>query len=110
MSITPTDLKKLNTSITSIDFIELAHNTRNIYKTVAILGIRSNQVSSNLKASLNEKLAEFGSSSDSLEEIQENREQIEIARQFEQLPKPTLIAINEYFQGKLYYRDGKDNL
>ena len=108
MSITPTDLKKVNTSITSINFIELARSTRNIYKTVALLGIRSNQVGSMLKNSLNDKLAEFGPTGDSLEEIQENREQIEIARQYEQLPKPTLVAISDYFNNKLYYKDGKE--
>ena len=99
-----TEIKNVPTSILAIDFLELASETNNVYKTISILGRRANQVSRNMKEELNERLAEFSTSGDSLEEIQENREQIEIARHYEGLPKPMLVALHEFFDGKLYYR------
>ncbi|MFO8054996.1 MAG: DNA-directed RNA polymerase subunit omega [Bacteroidales bacterium] len=78
---------------------------RNIYETVVALSKRSNQISTQLKEELNEKIEEFTSQSDNLEEVFENREQIEIARYYERLPKPTLLAKYEYFNGLLYIRN-----
>ncbi|MBR5613182.1 MAG: DNA-directed RNA polymerase subunit omega, partial [Bacteroidaceae bacterium] len=73
--------------------------------TVAIIGKRSNQIAAEMKSDLSKKLQEFASYSDNLEEVFENREQIEISRYYEKLPKPTLIATQEYMEDKVYYRN-----
>ncbi len=100
------DYKKLNADPTTVtrDLREFDLETKNIYQTVSILSKRSNQIAIALKEELNDKLDEFSSSTDNLEEIFENREQIEIARFYEQLPKPTLLAIKEFLDGKVYHR------
>ena len=77
----------------------------NIYETVAIIGKRANQIAVEMKNDLSKKLQEFASYNDNLEEVFENREQIEISRYYEKLPKPTLIATQEYIEGKVYYRN-----
>jgi DNA-directed RNA polymerase subunit K/omega len=79
--------------------------TGNIYETLVIIAKRANQISAEMKEELNGKLAEFASTSDNLEEIFENREQIEISKYYERLPKPTLIAIQEFQEGKIYFRN-----
>ena len=79
--------------------------TGNIYETVALLAKRADQVGLDIKAELNNKIEEFSTSTDNLEEVFENREQIEIAKYYERLPKPTLIAIQEFLEGKIYYRN-----
>ena len=80
--------------------------TGNIYETVAILSIRANQIASMMKSELNEKIEAFSSTTnDSLEEVFENREQIEVAKFYERLPKPTLIAIHEFLHDEIYYRN-----
>lgn len=84
------------------DFNEL---TENIYETVALLSKRADQIGLELKSELSKKIEEFSGNSDNLEEVFENREQIEIARHYERLPKPTLIAIHEYLDGGIYYRN-----
>ena len=81
--------------------------TGNIYKTVSILSKRANQISVELKEEFVEKSHEFHSLSDSMEEFLENREQIEIARFFEQLPKPSILAIHEFEKGQIYYKDSE---
>lgn len=83
----------------------LAQETGNIYETVMILAKRANQISSELKEELNQKLQEFASYTDNLEEIFENREQIEISKFYERLPKPTLIAFQELEEGHIYHRN-----
>jgi len=103
------DYKKIDPSIKSVNFVELARSSSNIYKTVAILGARSNVLSKKSKDELSAKLSEFASTTDSLEEIQENREQIEIARSYESLPKATLVALSEYFDGKLFYKESGES-
>ncbi len=101
------DFKKTNapTNTVTRDLMELCKDTGNIYETVAILGKRANQVSIAMKEELTRKLQEFGSSQDNLEEIFENEEQIQISRYYERLPKPTLIATQEFIEGKVYYRN-----
>ena len=101
------DIKKYKTTSTTItrDVREFDDKTGNIYETVAMLAKRSDQISSEMKRELNKKIEEFVSSTDSVDEIFENREQIEVVRYYEQLPKPTLIAIQEYLNGELYYRN-----
>ena len=87
------------------DLISLAEETGNIYETVRIIGKRANEISVDIKQELSKKLQEFSSVSDNLEEIFENREQIEISRFFERLPKPTLIATQEFVDHEIYYRN-----
>jgi DNA-directed RNA polymerase subunit K/omega len=85
--------------------IDLDTPTGNIYESVAIISKRANQISSGLKDELKRKLEEFSTTSDSLEETFENREQIEISRYYERLPKATLIATEEFLDGEIYFRE-----
>lgn len=84
---------------------EMMEPTGNIYETVAILSKRANQISAELKEELTAKISEFAIPNDNLEEVFENREQIEIARYYENLPKPTLISIQEFLKGGIHYRN-----
>jgi len=95
----------IDTTIKSLDMKELATVTGNVYKTVAILGMRAAQISKAIKIELNDKLAQFGPVGESLEEIVENREQIEIAKYYEAIPKPSLQSIDEFKRGKTFYKD-----
>jgi DNA-directed RNA polymerase subunit K/omega len=101
------DYKKTTAPATAItrDMISISEETGNIYETVRIIGKRANEIAVEIKHDLENKLHEFSSYSDSLEEIFENREQIEISRYFERLPKPTLIAIQEFIDHEIYYRN-----
>lgn len=101
------DYKKSNapTSIITRDLDMLTRNGGNIYETVVIASRRANQISVEIKQELNKKLEEFASVSDNLEEVFENREQIEISKFYEKLPKPTLIALQELEDGKIFYRN-----
>ena len=101
------DYKKTNAPTNTItrDMMELCEDTGNVYETVAIIGKRSNQIAAEMKSDLSKKLQEFASYSDNLEEVFENREQIEISRYYEKLPKPTLIATQEYMEDKVYHRN-----
>jgi len=81
------------------------NNTGNIYETVAVIIKRSNQIAQEMKTELEQKISEFASTTDNLEEIFENREQIEIARFYEKLPKPTLFAVQEFLENKIYIRN-----
>ncbi len=101
------DFKKTNapTNTVTRDLMDLCKDTGNIYETVAILGKRANQISVAMKEELTRKLQEFGSSQDNLEEIFENEEQIQISRYYERLPKPSLIATQEFIEDRVYYRN-----
>lgn len=101
------DYKKTNAPTTTVtrNLMELCEDTGNIYETVAIIGKRANQIAAEMKNDLSKKLQEFASYNDNLEEVFENREQIEISCYYEKLPKPTLIATQEYIEGKVYYRN-----
>ena len=101
------DYKKTNapTNTVTRDIMELCDETGNIYESVAIIGKRANQISSDIKNELSKKLQEFASISDNLDEVFENREQIEISRFYEKLPKPSLIATQEFVEGKIYFRN-----
>lgn len=83
---------------------DLTKETHNVYESIAIVGKRANQVSQEIKEELNSKLEEFATSQDNLEEIFENREQIEISKYYEKMPKPHAIAIQEFLEGRVYYR------
>ncbi len=101
------DYKKSNAPLNTVtrDLVEMAEQTGNIYETVSIIAKRANQRASEMRHDLEKKLQEFASLNDNLEEVSENREQIEISRYYEKLPKPTLIATQEYVEGKLYFRN-----
>ena len=95
------DYKKTNAPLntTTRDLVKMAEPTGNIYETVCIIAKRSNQIAGEMKHDLEKKLQ------DNLEEISENREQIEISRYYEKLPKPTLIATQEYLEDKIFWRN-----
>lgn len=94
-----------HSSIETRDIAALSKDTGNVYKSINIIAKRARQVSSNVKEELNGKLAEFASTVDNLEEIFENREQIEISKFYERMPKPSKIAIEEFLEGKVMHRD-----
>ncbi len=109
------DYKKTNAPLNTVtrDMIKMSADTGNVYETVCIIAKRANQIAVEMKQELEKKLQEFASMNDNLEEVSENREQIEISRYYEKLPKPTLIAAQEYEDGKLVYRNPlkeKENL
>jgi DNA-directed RNA polymerase subunit K/omega len=83
----------------------MTKDTGNIYETVIIVSRRANQISVEMKQELNKKLEEFASYTDNLEEVFENREQIEISKFYERLPKPTLIALQELEECKIFFRN-----
>ena len=102
---------KATSNTVTRDVQELWKDTGNIYESVAIIAKRANQISVEIKQDLSKKLAEFASYNDSLDEVFENREQIEISRYYEKLPKPTLLATQEFIEGEVYWRDpSKDAL
>jgi len=86
------------------DTVEMEGNTGNIYESIVMMSKRSNQLSVELKEELTRKLQEFASTTDNLEEIFENREQIEISRFYERLPKPVAMAMEELLDDKIYVR------
>ena len=86
------------------DVEKFGRNTDNVYESVMIIAKRANQISTALKQELTKKLEEFSSYSDSLEEVFENREQIEMSKYYEKMPKPSLLATQEFLEGKIYYR------
>lgn len=93
-----------NTTVTR-DLVNFQEKTGNIYETIVVLSKRANHISAEMKEELNEKLAEFASITDNLEEVFENREQIEISKHYERLPKATLVAIQEFLDDKIYHRN-----
>lgn len=93
------------TSTITRDVRQLDIQTDNIYESIVIMSKRANQIANNVKEELHGKLAEFASSNDNLEEVFENREQIEISKHYERMPKPTLIAVDEFLSDKIYYRN-----
>ncbi len=101
------DFKKSGAPLTTVtrDLDQLYAQTGNIYETVVIVAKRANQISVEMKQELNRKLEEFSSYTDNLEEVFENREQIEISRFYEKLPKSTLIALQEFMDRDIYFRN-----
>jgi DNA-directed RNA polymerase subunit K/omega len=98
--------KKVNAETTTItrDLRDIDAKTGNLYESLTIIAKRSNQIAAEMKEELSSKLSEFATTSDNLEEIFENREQIEISKHYEKLPKPVLIAIQEFMEDKIYHR------
>ncbi|MBX3164484.1 MAG: DNA-directed RNA polymerase subunit omega [Bacteroidetes bacterium] len=102
------DFKKINAdqSIVTRDIRKFDSPTGNLYEAIAIISKRANQVSSELKEEITGKLQEFNNvHTDNLEEVFENREQIEISKHYEKLPKPVLIAVQEFLDDNVYYRN-----
>ena len=87
---------------------DFAAPTGNVYESVMIIAKRSNQIAADIKQELNHKLEEFSNYADTLEETFENREQIEISKYYERLPKPGLVAISEFEDGEVIYRTAED--
>lgn len=94
----------IQSSLTTRDLDKLAAPTGNIYASVVVISKRARQIAMNIKEELNNKLAEFATTVDNLEEVFENREQIEISKFYERMPKPTLTATEEFIEEKLNYR------
>mgnify|MGYP003440979128 CR=1 FL=1 len=106
------DFKKINTETTCVtrQKDQFYVGTGNIYETVAIMAKRADQIAAEMKSELYKKIEEYTTSNDSLEEVFENKEQIEVAKYYERLPKATLIAVNEFLNDRIYYRNpNKEN-
>ncbi len=101
------DYRKSNAPVTTVtrNLDLMSQGTGNVYETVIIVSRRANQIAVEMKQELNKKLEEFASYSDNLEEVFENREQIEISKFYERLPKATLIALQELEDGKIFHRN-----
>jgi len=104
--------RQLSTSTTNNietrDLNDLKNRTGNLYESIAIIAKRANQINISLKEELHNKLEEFASHTDSLEEIHENKEQIEISRAYERMPNPALLASQEFIDSKVYYRKNEE--
>jgi DNA-directed RNA polymerase subunit K/omega len=92
------------------DLNVIKSKTGNVYESISIIAKRANQINITLKEELHNKLEEFASHTDSLEEIHENKEQIEISRAYERMPNPALLATQEFLEDKIYYRKNEDDL
>jgi len=101
------DYKESNAAQSTITYNreEIEASTNNIYEAISIIAKRANQINSDLKKELIDKLDEFATYNDSLEEVFENKEQIEVSRFYERLPKPTAIAMEEWLTDQIYYRN-----
>lgn len=89
---------------------DLKNKTGNLYESIAIIAKRANQISITMKEELHSKLEEFATHTDSLEEIHENKEQIEISKAYERMPNAALLATQEFMEDKIYYRKNEDDL
>jgi DNA-directed RNA polymerase subunit K/omega len=89
---------------------DLKQKTGNLYESIAIIAKRANQINITIKEELHNKLEEFASHTDSLEEIHENKEQIEISKAYERMPNPALLASQEFIEDKIYYRKNEEDL
>ncbi|MBR5249920.1 MAG: DNA-directed RNA polymerase subunit omega [Bacteroidales bacterium] len=98
------DRKEVANDTVTRDLVDLAKVTGNIYESTMIMAKRANQIAATVKQELNQKLEEFSSYADTFEETFENREQIEISKHYERLPKPTLVAVAEFQNGEIYSR------
>lgn len=111
MSDIKTKVQGLDPNIKARDMVDLAAKASNVYEAIAVISKRSKQMSVDLKRELHQKLEEFATSSDTIEEISENKEQIEISKFYERLPDSTLIATEEFLEGELHWRypEGKNS-
>ena len=105
------DLKKIKAPVSTVtyDRNQIDEPTDNVYEAISIIARRADQINSEIKKELIEKLEEFATYNDSLEEIFENKEQIEVSKFYEKLPKPYALAIQEWLDDKIYYRNTEDD-
>ena len=96
-------------SLVTRDLPELTDGTGNVYKSVVVMSKRSRQIAVKVKEELNSKLAEFATNVDSLEEVHENREQIEISKFYERMPKPSMLATQEFLEGRIHIFENKED-
>lgn len=103
------DLKKTTAPVNTITYskAKIEAPTGNVYEAITIIAKRASQINTEIKKELLEKLDEFATYNDSLEEIFENKEQIEVSKFYEKLPKPHALAVQEWLEGKIYYREAK---
>jgi DNA-directed RNA polymerase subunit K/omega len=99
-----------NNTVETRSLNDIKKKTGNLYESIAIVAKRANQINISIKEELHNKLDEFASHTDSLEEIHENKEQIEISRAYERMPNPSLLATQEFMEEKVYFRKGEDEL
>ena len=102
------EAKSMSAYIETRNLDDLAARTGNIYKSINVISARSSQMNTKMKEELHRKLEEFASATDNLEEVFENREQIEISRYYEKLPKTTIMALQEFLNDETYFKD-KEN-
>ena len=100
--------RKISNNTETRNLVEIAAPTGNVYESTMIIAKRANQISASIKQELSHKLEEFSNFADTLEETFENREQIEISKHYERLPKPTLTAIDEFQHGEIFYRKASE--
>ena len=106
------DIKNTNAAQTTKTYNrdQIENETQNIYEAISIISKRADQIKGVVKKELIEKLEEFATYNDSLEEIFENKEQIEVSKFYERLPKPHAIAIQEWLDNKVYHRDSNEDI
>ena len=104
MSINKRALASVNPMIETRDVIAIKEKTGNLYESIVVMSRRANQIAVTMKEELHKKLDEFSSHTDSVEEIHENKEQIEISRMYERMANPALQSTTEFFEDKIYYR------
>ncbi len=104
------DLKKTTAPVNTVTYNknQIEAPTGNIYQAITVIAKRANQINSEIKKELTEKLEEFATYNDSLEEIFENKEQIEVSKFYEKLPKPHALAVQEWLDEKIYFRDNNN--
>jgi DNA-directed RNA polymerase subunit K/omega len=100
----------LSNVVDTKDINQIKKKTGNVYESIAIISKRANQINIALKEELHNKLEEFASHTDSLEEIHENKEQIEISKAYEKMPNPALLATQEFLDDKVYFRKNEEDL
>jgi DNA-directed RNA polymerase subunit K/omega len=99
-----------NSVVETKNLIDIKAKTGNLYESIAIVAKRANQINISLKEELHNKLEEFASHTDSLEEVHENKEQIEISRAYERMPNPAILATQEFMEDKVYHRNNQEDL
>ena len=106
--------RQLSASTSSVvepkNLYDLKEKTGNLYESIAIIAKRANQINITIKEELHNKLEEFASHTDSLEEIHENKEQIEISKAYERMPNPAFLATQEFMEDKVYFRKNDEDL
>lgn len=106
------DLKKSNAPVSTITYNrnEIDESTGNIYEAISVIARRAEQINTDIRRELVDKLEEFATYNDSLEEIFENKEQIEVSKFYERLPKPHALAVQEWLDDKIYFRNTEDDI